>query len=60
MSEKIIDSILEVKAVAGLDAKEDLTLRDGKSIADLLDDQEKAEKAESTEQCERDGISSSS
>ena len=39
MGEKIVESILEVKAVAGLDPRSDLTLEDGKSIAELLDEQ---------------------
>lgn len=34
----LIDSILEVKA-SGIDATEDLNLPQGKSIAELLDDQ---------------------
>lgn len=53
MTDKIIDSVLEVKAVAGLDPRNDLTLEDGKSIAELLDDQEKTQK-ESAEQGKRD------
>lgn len=60
MGDKIIDSVLEVKAVAGLNVSDDLTLQDGKSIADLLDDQEKAEKNESSQSGERTGISTSS
>lgn len=60
MSDKIIDSILEIKAVANLNVSDDLTLQDGKSIADLLDDQEKTEKERSSEQCERARIHTSS
>lgn len=60
MSDKIIDSILEIKAVANLNVSDDLTLQDGKSIADLLDDQEKTEKERSSEQCERARIYTSS
>lgn len=60
MSDQIIDSILEVKAVAGLNVTHDLTLQDGKSIADLLDDQEKAENKTTSESGDGTGISTSS
>lgn len=60
MSDQIIDSVLEVKAVAGLNVTHDLTLQDGKSIADLLDDQEKAENKPTSESGDGAGISTSS
>ena len=53
MTDKIIESVLEVRAVAGLNDIGDLTLKDGKNIEELLNAQEK-EKEESTKQRDRE------
>lgn len=39
----LINSVLEVKASGSLDVQHDLSLPEGKSIAELLHDQEKNE-----------------
>lgn len=48
---KEIDSVLDVKSIASLNASSDLTLKDGKTIEELLNAQEK-EAENSTEQCD--------
>jgi len=46
-----IDTVLEIKAIASLNADDDLTLKDGKTIEELLNAQEK-EAENSTKQCD--------
>jgi hypothetical protein len=38
---EVVDSVLEVRAVGSLNAEKDLELEDGKSISEILDEQQK-------------------